>query len=370
MHFLVPGMVQVCAICYKSIPQRAQRFGTGPEASAAISPIPRPPLVRSPPVVVRRELTPPAPPPPQVVVTLDRVGPQEVPPQLPPELCCFVCHRMATTDAMKLLSCYPPDRHQRALSGSPHPPRGMHFPFLKTLPKPAGPAYFDLATNRTLVCSDCFAHFQHQWQVFEGDGLALELRHYTLPPAVYHRPPPPPRPVDIVRSPPHAFSNSSPPGSQRAAEGLLLLQVANQPVCKQTGSSISPASQASGRPRSSSRPAPISPCGPDVARPPSSQSTSRTPPVAQSHSASDAVPASSVKETSSSASESASIYCFLCGLNSTRTFAHWLPSAPNPADPSAPYFPYIVSYAAGPRAESLREDGAALVCTFCYHMVR
>ena len=370
----------MCAICYKSIPQRAQRFGTGSEASAAISPIPRGPIVRSP-----RELSPPsAPSSSQVVVIPDRLlsYQQDALPQLPPELCCYVCHRTAVTDAMKLLSCYPPDRHTRIhsfLSGSQA--RGMHFPFLKTLAKPPGPSYFELASNRTLVCADCYAHFQHQWQVFEADGLAFELRHYTLPPAVHHRPAPPlPRlAVEGVRgSPP--FS-SSPPCSQRAAEGLLLLQVATQSAIKQQqGSSISPASQTSRGVRSSSRPAPVSPvAGPDTGpRPPSSLSTSRTPPVAGNPHGLNPVVAvatpspapdgglATAKEPGC-ASESASIYCFLCGLNSTRSFAHWLPSGPS-ADPAAPYFPYILNYAAGSRAESLREDGSALVCTFCYHM--
>ena len=113
---------------------------------------------------------------------------------------------------------------------------------------------------------------------------------------------------------------------------------------------------------------------------PSSHSNNRTPPVPigstlpspGSLSAASCPAAHGGKDGSSRTTSSAvesSIYCYLCGLNSTRSFAHWLPSTPSASEPAAPYFPYVLHLKASSRAERLREDGAALVCTFCYHMV-
>lgn len=336
------GMVQVCSICCKAIPQRYSVFGTVEAVVPAR-------------VVHQSRPSPVSLPSPANEPSPDLRAEQE--------LFCYVCHKICPSDAMKLLQCYPERRNSFGVSGGPSPHRSMHFPFLKTLPAPPGPSYFD-PSNRTLVCPECFAHFSHQWQVFETDGLSPELRHYTLPPAVRRLPAGQAR-LDARSSP------NSPSRSDK--EAVLHVAVSG----KGTGQPVSPglAGQRLSAVRNASWPS-VRPSTPDR-RPLSSQSN-RTPPAPVGAALPSPGPQPTpVTQPAAKAGEPGhkeggaelSIYCFLCGLNSTRSFAHWLPSAASPSDPTAPYFPFVLNYAASSRAEGLREDGAALVCTFCYHMV-
>ncbi|XP_046384828.1 uncharacterized protein LOC124155155 [Ischnura elegans] len=394
------GMVQVCSICYKSIPQKHEVFGGGGGGSSVIVSrgdiqIPGAPGASShPPEPTSRRSSPAVPPPPAPMKHLEtsesttsgsdiRFRPYDLKREAPggnsgnnsarrgsgagdssssqqfrptsrtpsggngtsrntvapqddtQNFHCYICRGSFSRALMSWLSTCPEGMNSHA----------MHFPCLRHVARSSENACMD-SHGRVLACSNCSSHLTMQWEGYESERVPLERRVYDIP-----------SPLGEVAKrndtsypvPPQRLLPPSPPTH---TSSMSLQNTANPSarsgIAEQCSPRVTPTT--SPYPSSGHHHQHSGALHPD----PMLQRVEQ----GNSYDGRDAYPPAS-------SASSSSIYCFLCGLHSDFNFARVLYGRPQGRN--APFFPFLLNHVSPANAEQLKDDGSALVCTFCYH---
>jgi hypothetical protein len=363
------GMVQVCSICYKSIPQKHEVFG-GDRSAVSVGgtvenlsvgggvrsepdttndirfrpydlkndPQRRRPssadlaVTSAPSTICMTPSTSANYTRPSLAPSVDGSGGAGASENTGQNYHCYICQQAFPRDQMKWLSTCSEGMNSHA----------MHFPCLRSVARASENSCMD-SHGRVLACSLCVNHLTLQWESYESDRVPLEQRQYDIPSL--------PRPLSA------RASSAGRPGSARSS-----------PVPQQASPAPSSQHQGDSNSRGGYASCGVSPCPPHAKTPPLSHvARNRSPrPLHMPPPGSPApMMESNTPGTPGFKPASSSIYCFLCGLHSDFTFARVLYSRPQGRN--APFFPSLLQHNSPANAEQLKEDGSSLVCTFCYH---
>ena len=341
------GMVQICSHCYKCT--REKQSGIKMHTF-------------EPPLKKRKSSRA------SVEILCDPDQPEDDDKNSPSDIECLLCQRKFTIHSFKYIHSQGPP-----FGGIPF------FPFLKTLPRSGDELGFpcdDDSQGRIRACQTCTTSLFNQWTTFQKDAVPLDERIYSYQSLVGPQSSGRVTPGDTLLScatptPTSGRSLGSNNGGGGGGSNTPLLQTNPIKLENVRPRSTNPSQYSDNTPlkvavteptirvrlnletrvrtTSSSFPNPHSPRIPSL--PPTCHSPIST------HSTTSADP--NHKPSTSS------FYCFLCGLHSELSFARILYSQPQ--GKKAPYFSFLKEHVPKPRAETMREDGSCLVCTFCYH---